>query len=147
MECQTEAMSFESDQNQNPPLILLVEDNEANTITISSYLTAKGYVIVLANNGEEAIALAQSAKPDLILMDMQMPVMDGLEATKQIRQIPDLVNVPIIALTALAMENDVKQCLEAGANDYLSKPVKLRQLAKLIQQFLTLDFYLSPKCN
>lgn len=147
---QAEEMSSEPDQSQqnpHPPLILLVEDNEANIITISSYLTAKGYVMAFANNGEEAIALAQSEKPDLILMDVQMPVMDGLEATKQIRQIPDLANIPIIALTALAMDNDVKRCLEAGANDYLSKPVKLRQLTKIIQQFFTPNFYNSVQAN
>jgi len=150
MNRQAEEMSSEPDQSQqnpHPPLILLVEDNEANIITISSYLTAKGYLIVIANNGEEAIALAQSEKPDLILMDVQMPVMDGLEATKQIRQIPDLANIPIIALTALAMDNDVKRCLEAGANDYLSKPVKLRQLTKIIQQFFTPNFYNSVQAN
>jgi PAS domain S-box-containing protein len=136
MENQTE-LSIESGQSQQTaPVILLVEDNEANIISVSSYLTAKGYLIVLANNGKEAIALAGSAKPDLILMDIQMPVMDGLEAMQKIRQIPNLVNVPIIALTALAMENDIKRCIDAGANDYLSKPVKLRQLTKTIQQFL-----------
>ncbi|MCY7331210.1 MAG: response regulator, partial [Pseudanabaena sp. CAN_BIN31] len=121
---------------QEPRLILIAEDNEANIMTISSYLTAKGYKILLASNGEEAIALAQSAKPDLILMDIQMPIMDGLEAIKKIRQIPSLVNLPIIALTALAMEPDCDRCLEAGANDYLSKPVKLKQLTKVIQQLL-----------
>ncbi|OYQ65019.1 hypothetical protein B9G53_09150 [Pseudanabaena sp. SR411] len=138
MESQTELVIESGQIPQTAPVILLAEDNEANVMTVSSYLTAKGYVIVLANNGEEAIALARSAKPDLILMDIQMPVMDGLEATKQIRQIPDLMNVPIIALTALAMENDIKRCIDAGASDYLSKPVKLRQLTKTIQQFLDL---------
>jgi PAS domain S-box-containing protein len=131
------AMS-ESIQNEqkSASLILLAEDNEANIMTISSYLTAKGYHLILATNGEEAIALAQSASPDLILMDIQMPVMDGLQAIHQIRQIPSLVNVPIIALTALAMEPDCDRCLEAGANDYLSKPVKLKQLTKTIEQLL-----------
>ncbi|MEA5480111.1 GAF domain-containing protein [Pseudanabaena galeata UHCC 0370] len=148
MEYQAEDLSCESVQTQQAaPVILLVEDNEANIITISSYLTAKGYLIVLANNGEEAIALAQSANPDLILMDIQMPVMDGLEATKQIRQIPSLDHVPIIAITALAMDNDVERCLAAGANDYLSKPIKLRQLTKIIQQFLTPDPYSSVRSN
>jgi PAS domain S-box-containing protein len=115
--------------------ILLVEDSEANIMTISSYLTAKGYRVIQASNGQEAIALAQSAKPDLILMDIQMPTMDGLEATKQIRQIPSLINVPIIALSALTMEADRDLCLAAGANDYFSKPIKLSQLTKAIQQF------------
>jgi CheY-like chemotaxis protein len=124
------------ESKQESYLILIAEDNEANIMTVSSYLKAKGYQILLASNGEEAIALAQSAKPDLILMDIQMPIMDGLEAIKRIRQIPSLVNLPIIALTALAMEPDCDRCLEAGANDYLSKPVKLKQLTNVIQQLL-----------
>ncbi len=118
------------------PLILLAEDNEANISTVSSYLKAKGYRLLLAKNGEEAIALAQSEHPDLILMDIQMPSMDGLEAIKHIRDHPNLVKLPIIALTALAMTGDRELCLEAGANDYLTKPVKLKQLANTIQQFL-----------
>ncbi|TYQ26915.1 response regulator [Pseudanabaena sp. UWO310] len=118
------------------PLILIAEDNEANVMTISSYLMAKGYRIALAANGQEAIAMAQSTKPDLILMDIQMPVIDGLEATKQIRQIPSLAQVPIIALTALAMQPDRDRCLAAGVNDYLAKPVKLRELVNTIQKFL-----------
>lgn len=118
------------------PLILIAEDNEANVMTISSYLTAKGYRLLLAGNGEEAIAKAISSQPDLILMDIQMPLMDGLEATKQIRQIPSLVNIPIIALTALAMTGDRDRCIGAGANEYLSKPVKLKELTTIIQQLL-----------
>ncbi len=122
------------------PLILLAEDNQANVMTISSYLTAKGYRIVLANNGQEAIALAESMQPDLILMDIQMPVIDGLDATKQIRQIPSLANVPIVALTALAMEFDRDRCLAAGASDYLIKPVRLKQLTITIQELLAPNF-------
>ena len=118
------------------PLVLLAEDNEANIATISSYLTAKDYRVVLAKNGQEAIALAKSHPPDIILMDIQMPIMDGLEATKQIRLEPDLAKIPIIALTALAMTGDLEKCLGAGANDYLTKPVKLKQLVKTIQHFL-----------
>jgi len=124
------------ESKQESYLILIVEDNEANIMTVSSYLKAKGYQILSASNGEEAIALVQSVKPDLILMDIQMPVMDGLEAIKRIRQIPSFVNLPIIALTGLAMDSDCDRCLEAGANDYLSKPVKLKQLTKVIQQLL-----------
>ncbi|WP_434685227.1 ATP-binding protein [Pseudanabaena minima] len=122
--------------NGKSPLILLVEDNEANILTISSYLEASGYRILLANNGEEAIALAKSHQPDLILMDIQMPVMDGIEATQQIRLEPKLVCTPIIAMTALAMSGDCDRCLAAGANKYLSKPMKLRQLENVIQELL-----------
>ena len=120
-----------------PPLILLSEDNEANISTVSNYLSAKGYQILLARNGQEAIALAQSKNPDLILMDIQMPGLDGLEAIQQIRLEPNLVNVPIIALTALAMTRDRESCLAAGANDYLSKPVKMKELVIAIQRLLT----------
>ncbi|MEG4441108.1 PAS domain S-box protein [Microcoleus sp. AT9_B5] len=123
-------------EQEGSPLILLVEDNEANISTVSSYLRAKGYRILLAKNGEEAIALAKSDNPNLILMDIQMPGMDGLEAMQQIRLDPSLVDVPIVALTALAMTGDRDRCLAAGANDYLSKPVKLKQLAATIQHLL-----------
>jgi PAS domain S-box-containing protein len=118
------------------PLILLAEDNEANIATFSSYLEAKGYRILLATDGQQVIDFAKAEQPDLILMDIQMPVIDGLEAIKQIRLAPNLVNIPIIALTALAMEGDRDRCLAAGANDYLSKPIKLKQLNLLIQQVL-----------
>ena len=119
-----------------PHLILIAEDNEANIMTISSYLNAKGYHLLLAKNGQEAIALAKSNQPDLILMDIQMPVMDGIEATQQIRLDPNLVDIPIIAMTALAMSGDRDRCLDAGANKYLSKPMKLRQLETMIQELL-----------
>jgi PAS domain S-box-containing protein len=119
------------------PRILLVEDNEANIMTISSYLTAKQYNVLLARSGEEAIAMTQTEEMDLILMDIQMPGMDGLTAIQAIRKNPALMGVPIIALTALAMTGDRERCLEAGANDYLPKPIKLRQLTILIEQLLS----------
>ncbi|MEH2415800.1 GAF domain-containing protein [Nostoc sp.] len=118
------------------PLILLAEDNQANISTVSSYLGAKGYRILLATNGQEAIDLATTHQPDLILMDIQMSGMDGLEAIRQIRLNPNLIDIPILALTALAMTGDRDRCLEAGANEYLTKPVKLKQLATTIQQLL-----------
>jgi CheY-like chemotaxis protein len=117
-------------------LILLAEDNEANIRTVSSYLKAKGYKVVVANDGQAAVATAQAERPDLILMDVQMPEMDGLTAIAQIRQDPSLVNVPIIAMTALAMEADRDRCLAAGANAYLSKPAKLKQVVTTIQDLL-----------
>jgi signal transduction histidine kinase len=116
--------------------ILLVEDNQANSNSISSYLNAKGYQITLAKNGLEGINLAKSQLPDLILMDIQMPNMDGIEAIGHIRSHPALVNTPIIAVTALAMSGDREKCLNAGANEYLTKPVRLKQLEIAIQQFL-----------
>ncbi|MBW4519389.1 MAG: PAS domain S-box protein [Scytolyngbya sp. HA4215-MV1] len=125
-----------SETSTAAPLILLAEDNAANIATISSYLEAKGYRMIVANNGAEAIALTQSHQPNLILMDIQMPGMDGLEAMQQIRSLPHFSDLPIIALTALAMTGDQERCLTAGANDYLVKPIKLKQLAATIQQFL-----------
>lgn len=119
------------------PLILLVEDNEANISTVSSYLGAKGYRIILAKDGQQAIDMAKTHQPNLILMDIQMSGMDGLEAMRQIRLAPNLVDIPIVALTALAMTGDRDRCLEAGANYYLTKPVKLKQLVATIQQLLT----------
>jgi hypothetical protein len=117
-------------------LILVVDDDEVNSMTVSSYLKAKGYRILLAKDGQEAIALTKAHKPDLILMDIQMPVMDGLEATRQIRLDPNLVNIPIIALTALAMAGDREECLSVGANEYLTKPVKLKELVVTIKSLL-----------
>ncbi|MCY7368311.1 MAG: response regulator [Chamaesiphon sp.] len=116
--------------------ILLAEDNEANISSISGYLNAKGYQTILARNGLEAISIAQSQLPNLILMDIQMPKMDGLEAIRHIRNHAGLQDIPIVALTALAMSGDREKCLDAGADDYLTKPVKLKELATTIQQFL-----------
>ena len=122
------------------PLILLAEDHEANINTFSSYLIAKGFDLILARNGVEAVARAKSDKPDLILMDIQMPQMSGLDAIRLIRQEVDtaVAHVPIIAVTALAMPGDEEACLAAGANGYLSKPISLRRLVDTIQTHLTL---------
>ena len=131
-----------SSQNVNPdnaPLILLAEDNEANIQTFSSYLTAINYHVILARNGVEAVAQAKANLPDIILMDIQMPTMDGLEATRQIRLDPNLNSIPIIALTALAMEGDRERCLAAGMNGYISKPLKLKQLARQIAELLAVQ--------
>jgi CheY-like chemotaxis protein len=128
----------DSVDNGEGPLVLLVEDNESNTQTIASYLGAKGYRMLLAQNGYEAIQLNQEHRPNIILMDIQMPEMDGLEAIQHIRQ-GSHREVPILALTALAMAGDRTRCLAAGANDYLSKPVKLKELNLTIQQWLKLD--------
>ncbi|MBD2198225.1 MULTISPECIES: PAS domain-containing protein [Calothrix] len=122
--------------NTQSPLILLAEDNEANINTISSYLEAKGYRIIMARNGQEAIDLVYSQNPDLIIMDIQMPIVDGLQAIEQIRQNQQLATIPIIALTAMVMLGDREKCLAVGASEYLAKPVKLKQLTALIEQFL-----------
>jgi CheY-like chemotaxis protein len=126
----------ETSETARLPLILLAEDNEANIATLSSYLSAKGCHVLLAKNGQEAIDLSQQHELDLILMDIQMPEVDGLEAIRQIRSQPGRAEIPIIALTALAMPGDRERCLEVGANDYLSKPIKLKQLTAAMRQFL-----------
>jgi CheY-like chemotaxis protein len=126
----------DSVDNGDGPLVLLVEDNESNTQTIASYLGAKGYRMLLAQNGYEAIQLNQEHRPNIILMDIQMPGMDGFEAIQHIRQGPHR-EVPILALTALAMAGDRTRCLAAGANDYLSKPVRLKELNLTIQEWLS----------
>lgn len=120
-----------------PPLILLAEDNQANIDTMSGYLESRGYDLILANNGQQAIDLVKVQCPNLIVMDIQMPGMDGLQAMRCIRNDPKFVHIPIIALTALAMPGDREACLAAGANEYLTKPVKLKQLVATIQQLLT----------
>ncbi|MEO1299334.1 MAG: ATP-binding protein, partial [Cyanobacteria bacterium J06636_16] len=121
------------------PLILLAEDDEATVKTVSTYLSAKGYRIVIAKTGQTAVSLAQSEHPNLVLMDVQMPGIDGLEATRQIRCDPTLMDVPIVAVTALAMSGDRERCLTAGANAYLSKPIKLQKLVSTIQQLLAVN--------
>ncbi|MCA9918972.1 MAG: response regulator [Anaerolineales bacterium] len=120
------------------PIILLAEDHEANINTFSSYLIAKGFDLILARNGLEAVARAEADKPDLILMDIQMPQMNGLDAIRQIRQHVDTAvsQIPIVAVTALAMPGDKEACLDAGANGYLSKPISLRRLVDTIQSQL-----------
>ncbi|OLP16705.1 hypothetical protein BST81_19905 [Leptolyngbya sp. 'hensonii'] len=117
-------------------LILLAEDNEANVETIASYLESWNYPLILASNGQAAIDLTQKHHPDLILMDIQMPGVDGLEAIRQIRQNPEFAKVPIIALTALAMAGDREKTLAAGATEYLAKPVSFKQLESLIHHLL-----------
>ncbi|MBD2210600.1 response regulator [Nostoc linckia FACHB-104] len=123
------------------PLILLAEDNEANIETLAAYLNSLDYRLILANNGQAAIDLAIAHSPDLILMDIQMPGMDGLEAIRQIRSHNSLASIPIIALTALAMPQDRAKCLDAGADEYLSKPVKLKQLNAIIQELINNSKY------
>jgi PAS domain S-box-containing protein len=128
--------SIMAPEGTQSPLILLVEDNDVNIGTTSSYLRAKGYRIEVAKNGQDGITQATALSPDLILMDIQMPGMDGIEAMQRIRQIPSLATTPIIALTALAMDGDRDRCLKAGANEYLRKPIRLRQLVSAIQALL-----------
>jgi CheY-like chemotaxis protein len=110
------------------PRILLVEDNELNRDMLSRRLTKKGYEIIMAVDGENGVDLALTLKPDLILMDMSLPIMDGWEATRRIKAHPDTRAIPVIALTAHAMEDDRQRALEAGCDDYDTKPIELTRL-------------------
>lgn len=119
-----------------PPLILIAEDNLANFDTFSEYLMMKGFQLIHAHDGKEAVQMTQQHQPDLVLMDIQMPKVSGLEAIQQLRSIPKFQQLPIIALTALASIGERERCLAAGASEYLSKPLKLRYLLEVVQQQL-----------
>ena len=120
----------------NRGVILLVEDNEINILAIAEYLHDIGFRVEIARNGQEAIDTAAWLNPDLILMDIQMPVLDGLTATRRLRNKPATANTPIIALTALAMPGDRERCLAAGATDYLAKPIRLVALVEMMERLL-----------
>jgi len=118
------------------PQVLLVEDNPDNLDMVSNYLRIRGCEVRTACNGLEAISLAEDQPPDVILMDVQMPGMDGLEATRRLRKNPAQRATPIIALTALAMPGDRERCLDAGMDDYLSKPLGLEELHKNLMSWV-----------
>ena len=116
--------------------ILLVEDNEMNRDMLSRRLQRKGHEVVIALDGIQGIELAQTQQPDLILMDMSLPVMDGWQATQQLKATPETGGIPIIALTAHAMAGDREKCLEVGCDDYDTKPVEFSRLLAKIQALL-----------
>jgi CheY-like chemotaxis protein len=116
--------------------ILLVEDNEMNRDMLSRRLERRGYAVALALDGEQAVAAARAERPNLILMDMSLPVLDGWEAARQLKADPTTHAVPIIALTAHAMSGDREKALEAGCDDYDVKPVDIARLLGKIQNLL-----------
>jgi CheY-like chemotaxis protein len=112
--------------------ILYVEDNEDNIFMLKNRLTRAGHTVVVANDGAQGVAMALSERPDMILMDLSLPVVDGWEATRQIKAAPDIKHIPVIALTANAMAGDREKALAAGCDDYDTKPIDLpRLLAKI----------------
>jgi len=113
--------------------ILLVEDNEMNRDMLSRRLQRKGYEVVLAVDGVEGVQVAKAALPDLILMDMSLPALDGWEATRQLKSAPDTASIPIIALTAHAMSGDREKALAAGCDDYDVKPIEFQRLVAKIK--------------
>ena len=120
------------------PVILLVEDNEMNRDMLSRRLQRRGYEVLMALDGEEGIAIAQAKQPDLILMDMSLPVLDGWAATRTLKTQPDTQTIPIIALTAHAMSGDREKCIKAGCDDYDTKPIEFKRLLDKIQNLLKL---------
>jgi two-component system, cell cycle response regulator DivK len=116
--------------------ILLVEDNEMNRDMLSRRLERRGYEVVVAVDGAQGVAMTVSENPDLVLMDMSLPVMDGWEATKQLKANPTTQNIPTIALTAHAMSGDREKALEAGCDDYDTKPIELPRLLDKIATLL-----------
>jgi CheY-like chemotaxis protein len=116
--------------------ILLVEDNEMNRDMLSRRLLRKGYEVVMAVDGEQAVAMAQSERPDLILMDMSLPVIDGWEATRRVKATETSSRIPIIALTAHAMFGDRERALDAGCDDYDTKPIEMPRLLEKIDALL-----------
>ena len=118
------------------PKILLVEDNEMNRDMLSRRLERKGYQVTIATDGQEGVDRAREAAPDLILMDMSLPVKDGWTATSEIKADPALRAIPIIALTAHAMAGDKDRALEAGCDDYDTKPVEFARLVSKIEVLL-----------
>jgi CheY-like chemotaxis protein len=116
--------------------ILLVEDNEMNRDMLSRRLERKGYKVLVAFDGETGIDVARTNQPDLVLMDMSLPVMDGWEATRAMRADKDLRHLPVIALTAHAMADDRDKALEAGCDDYDTKPIDLPRLLAKIENLL-----------
>jgi CheY-like chemotaxis protein len=116
--------------------LLLVEDNEMNRDMLSRRLTRRGYQVAIAVDGAQGLAMAQSEKPDLVLMDMSLPVIDGWEATRRIKASADTKHLPVIGLTAHAMAGDREKALEAGCDDYDTKPIELERLVGKIEALL-----------
>ena len=116
--------------------ILLVEDNDMNRDMLSRRLIRKGYQVVMAVDGEQGVAMARSEVPDLILMDMSLPVLDGWEATSQLKAAAETQGIPVIALTAHAMVGDREKAVEAGCDDFDTKPVELPRLIEKIEVLL-----------
>ena len=114
------------------PKILLVEDNEMNRDMLSRRLERRGYNVVMAVDGAEGVAMAESEKPDLILMDMSLPVLDGWEATRKLKSQPSTAFIPVIALTAHAMASDEEKARDAGCDDFDTKPIELPRLLEKI---------------
>ena len=118
------------------PKVLLVEDNEMNRDMLSRRLTRRGFEVVFAGDGQQGLDLARSEKPDVILMDMSLPVMDGWEVTRRIKADGTMRSIPVIGLTAHAMSGDREKAIAAGCDDYDTKPVEMERLLGKIERLL-----------
>jgi two-component system, cell cycle response regulator DivK len=118
------------------PKILLVEDNEMNRDMLSRRLERRGYRVAIALDGEQGVAMAGSEAPDLVLMDMSLPVLDGWEAARRLKAVPETRAIPIIALTSHAMVGDREKAIAAGCDDYDTKPVEFQRLLEKIETIL-----------
>jgi CheY-like chemotaxis protein len=118
------------------PKILLVEDNEINRDMLSRRLERRGYQVAIALDGEQGVSMAELEPPDLILMDMSLPVLDGWEAARRLKAAPETRSIPIIALTAHAMVGDREKAIESGCDDYDTKPVEFQRLLEKIETIL-----------
>jgi two-component system cell cycle response regulator DivK len=120
----------------NMPKVLLVEDNEMNMDMLSRRLRRRGYEVIPATDGEQGLAIARTEKPDLILMDMSLPVVSGLDATRTLKASPATQSIPVIALTAHAQSRDREQALQAGCDDFETKPIELLSLLQKMESLL-----------
>ncbi len=120
-----------------PKKILIVEDNPQNMKVELMALRPHGYILLQATDGEEALQIAMRDKPDLIIMDIQLPKVSGLEVTGRLRQMPDFRHTPIIAVTAYAMRGDKEKAIESGCDMYMTKPINTRELPKVVAEMLS----------
>src|SRR5512135_2081243 len=133
---QNQSIRQNARKRSSMPKVLLVEDNEMNRDMLSRRLQRNGYDVVIALDGEAGVTLATTERPDLILMDMSLPVLDGWEATRRLKGLPETALIPVIALTARVMAGDRDKALEAGCDDYDAKPVDFERLLGKMQALL-----------
>lgn len=117
-------------------LILVVDDNKMNRVLVCDILKTHGFDVLEADNGHECLKIIQTKRPDCILMDMQMPIMDGFETTKIIKTNPQTKDIKIIAITSFAMKGDKERIMELGADEYISKPINTRELPDLVKRLV-----------
>ncbi|WP_045123313.1 response regulator, partial [Pseudomonas sp. GM80] len=129
--------AFNGDSHGEGRNVLLVEDNPVNQTVIEAMLRSLGFTVSVATDGAQAVRSAEGNDFEVILMDCRLPIIDGYEATRQIRRLPGRADVPIIALTANALQGDRETCLSAGMNDYLAKPFKRNDLQQILQRWVS----------